>query len=106
MTPTLSPTTALTPDDELHWLALRMTPGLGTRSAISLVQRFRTPQEILRAPRHELEAAGVSAGLARSLHSGCAFDEAITQQHKIKEAGAQLIPFTDPRYPPRLRDIY
>jgi DNA processing protein len=96
----------LSPDDELHWLALRMTPGLGTRSAGILIQRFRTPQAILRAPRHELEGAGISAGLARSLHSGCAFDEAVTQQQKLTEAGATLIPLTDPRYPPRLRDIY
>jgi DNA processing protein len=83
-----------------------MTPGLGTRSAGILIQRFRTPQAILRAPRHELEAAGISAGLARSLHSGCAFEEAVTQQQKLAEAGAMLIPLTDPRYPPRLRDIY
>jgi DNA processing protein len=97
---------ALSPDDELHWVALRMTPGLGTRSAYLLIQRFRTPQEIMRAQREELEAAGLSPALARSIQSGCAFDEAVTQQQKMAEAGVQLIPLTDPRYPQRLKDIY
>ncbi len=96
----------LTSDDELHWLAIRVTPGLGTRTAVQLIERFRTPQAILRAPRSEIEAAGVSAGLARSIHSGCAFDEAVTQQQKLVEAGAVLIPLTDPRYPARLREIF
>jgi DNA processing protein len=104
--PSPAPIPTLTSDDELHWLAIRVTPGLGTRTAVQLIERFRTPQAILRAPRSELEDAGVSAGLARSIHSGCAFDEAVTQQQKLVEAGAVLIPLTDPRYPARLRDIF
>ena len=39
-------THALTREQELHWLALRMTPGLGTRSAGQLIQKLRTPETI------------------------------------------------------------
>jgi DNA processing protein len=91
---------------ELHWLALRMTPGLGTRTAVQLIGTFKTPQAVFRASRSELEAAGLSSGLAQSVASGCAFDDAVTQQQKLAEAGALVVPFTDSRYPPRLKEIF
>jgi DNA processing protein len=96
----------LTQDDVLHWLALKMTPGLGTRTAVRLIETFRTPQSIFRSSPSELEAAGLPQNLARSVASGCAFDEAVTQQQKLAEAKATLIPYTDPRYPQRLKEIF
>ncbi len=96
----------LTQEETLYWLALRMTPGLGTRKAGQLIEVFRTPQAIFRASRSELQAAGLSAGVAQSLASGCAFDDAAEQQQKASEAGAILVPITDARYPPALRDIF
>jgi len=96
----------LTSQDALYWLALRMTPGLGTRKAGQLLEIFRSPQAIFRASRSELQAAGLSAGVAQSLASGCAFDDAADQQTQIAKAGAVLIPLTDARYPPALRDIF
>ena len=97
---------AVTPDDGLYWLALRMTPGLGTRKAGQLLEVFRSPQAIFRASKSELQAAGLAASVAQSLASGCAFDDAADQQNLAAKAGAQLIPLTDPRYPPALRDIF
>jgi DNA processing protein len=96
----------MTRETELHWLALRMTPGLGTRTAGQLIGTFKTPQAVFRASRSELEAAGVSSGLAQSIASGCAFDDAVTQQQKLAEAGATVVPLTDPRYPARLKEIF
>jgi DNA processing protein len=96
----------LTRETELHWLALRMTPGLGTRTAVQLIETFKTPEAVFRASRSELEAAGVSQGLAQSVSSGCAFDDAVTQQHKLTETGAVVIPLTDSRYPPSLKEIF
>lgn len=93
-------------DDELHWLALRMVPGLGTRKAGQLIGIFRTPQAIFRASRSELEGAGLAAGVAQSISSGCAFEDAVTQQQKLAEAGAFLVPINDPSYPPKLKEIY
>ncbi|HUA86600.1 MAG TPA: DNA-processing protein DprA [Bryobacteraceae bacterium] len=93
-------------DEELHWLALRLVPGLGTRKAGQLIGLFRTAQAIFRASRSELEAAGLPPGIAQSIASGCTFEEAASQQEKLKEFGAQLISLIDPRYPPRLLDIF
>lgn len=97
---------AITAEEELHWLALRMVPGLGTRRIGLLLERLRTPQAIFRASASELEAAGLSGAIARSVSSGCSFDDAASQQQKMREAGAQLIPLSDSRYPEALRKIY
>jgi len=97
---------ALTADDELHWLALRMVPGLGTRKLGLLIEIFRTPQAIFRASRSEIESAGIMPGVAQSIASGCAFEDAVDQQHKLTQAGAMLVPVTSAAYPPRLREIY
>ncbi len=96
----------LTQEETLYWLALRMTPGLGTRKAGQLIEVLRTPQAIFRASRSELQSLGISAGVAQSIASGCAFDDAAEQQNKAAEAGAMLVPVTDSRYPPALRDIF
>jgi len=93
-------------DEELHWLALRLVPGLGTRSAGKLIAQFRTPQAIFRASRTELEGAGLSGALAQSIASGCTFEDAVVQQEKMLEAGTAAIAITDPRYPALLREIF
>jgi len=93
-------------DEEIDWLALRMVPGLGARTAAKLLERFRTPGAIFRASRSELENVGASAALAQAIMSGCAFEDAATQQQKMQASGAVAIPISDSRYPPRLREIF
>src|SRR5438445_9948197 len=97
---------SLSQDEELHWLALRMVSGLGARKAGKLIERFRTPQAVLRASRTELEAAGVSGAVAQSIASGCSFDEAIEQQRQMDAAETVAISISDPRYPAMLREIF
>lgn len=93
-------------EEELYWLALRLVPGLGTRKAGVLIERLRTPQAVFRASRTELECLGISGAIAQSIVSGCAFDEAVQQQDKMREAGAVVITMGDPRYPDLLRQIF
>ena len=97
---------AISKEEELHWLALRLIPGLGMRKAGQLLDRFRTPHAIFRASREELEGAGLSGSVAQSIASGCTFDDAVDQQQKILETGARLIPWSDPAYPQRLKEIF
>jgi DNA processing protein len=97
---------ALTQEDVLHWLALRMVPGLGTVSTIRLLTRLKSPQAIFRASTTELEAAGLSAAQARNVSSGCSFDDAVDQQQKLMSFGAQIITYHDSRYPQQLREIF
>src|SRR5215475_12513798 len=53
----------LSREEEIYWIALTLVPGLGTRTANKLLDRFRTPQAIFRSSRTELETAGVSAAI-------------------------------------------
>jgi DNA processing protein len=99
-------TAPLRREEELYWLALKLVPGLGTRTSNKLLDRFRSPQAIFRASRTELEGAGVSGAVAQSIASGCTFDDAAAQQEKIAQAGATLITIGDPRYPQPLREIF
>ena len=78
---------SLTREQELDWLALRLVPGLGARTAAKLLERFRTPRAILRASRTELEASGVAGSVAQSISSGCAFEDAVVQQEKMLASG-------------------
>jgi DNA processing protein len=96
----------LTSEDELYWLALRMVPGLGTRRIGLLLERMPTPRAIFRASPSELEGAGLPGALARSISSGCSFDDAASQQQKLRQAGAQIVTLGDSRYPDALRRIF
>ncbi len=54
-------TYSISREEELHWLALTLVPGLGARTANKLLDRFRTAQAIFRASHSELEATGIKA---------------------------------------------
>ncbi|MGA8027035.1 MAG: DNA-processing protein DprA [Bryobacteraceae bacterium] len=96
----------VTQEETLHWLALRMVPGLGPVGTRRLLDKLKSAQAIFRASASELEATGISPAQARNLASGCSFEDAIDQQQKLLNAGAQLISIQDGRYPERLREIY
>jgi DNA processing protein len=100
------PPLVLSREEELHWLALKLIPGLGSRTSAKLLDRFRTPQAIFRASRTELEAAGVSGAVAQSIASGCTFEDAVAQQEKMAETGTVVVTMGDSRYPRPLREIF
>jgi DNA processing protein len=93
-------------EEELHWLALKLIPGLGTRIAGKLIQQFRTPMAVFRASRTELECAGASGAVAQSIASGCTFDDAVAQQQRVLDTGTTTVAISDPEYPQLLREIY
>jgi DNA processing protein len=100
------PTLAISAEEELHWLALRMAPGLGILRSMRLIEKWKSPLAVFRASASELEASGLSPALARSIASGCSFEEAADQQGQLREIGARMISIQDPLYPQRLRNIY
>jgi DNA processing protein len=101
-----APVSVTTHEDELHWLALRLVTGLGARTAVKLAGQVSSIRELFRMPAEDLAALGLSGSAARSLASGCTFDEAVSQHEKLNAAGAALVPYSDPRYPPLLKEIY
>ena len=103
LAPALS--TRLSHEEELYWLALRLVHGLGPVRTLPLLDAYQTPQAIFRASVSELEDHGLSGGVARSLISGCTFEDAAQQQQKMREAGAVLLPFGYPGYSTPLANI-
>ena len=99
-------TAIVSQEEVLHWLALRLVPGLGTVGSLKLLEKLKSPQAIFRASASELEGAGMSPAQARNISSGCSFEDAVDQQQKMLNAGAHLISIQDARYPRRLREIF
>ena len=99
-------TSTLNQEEELHWLALILVPGLGARKTGALIEKFRTPLAIFRASLTELEATGIAGSAARSIASGCTFEDAVMQQEKLRACGAMAVAISDPRYPQLLREIF
>jgi DNA processing protein len=93
-------------EDELHWLALRLIPGLGARKSVPLVEKLRSPQAVFRSSRSQLEGLGLSGTVAQTIASGCTFEDAAEQHRLMLEHGVLLISCHDPRYPASLRELY
>lgn len=92
--------------EELLWLALRLTPQLGARRAVNLVERLGSPSAIFQMEAWELEGLGVLPSVARTIEAGSAMDEAIDQQRLLRATGTEILTIMDPRYPPLLRSIF
>lgn len=100
-------TTRIRTDEELlHWLAFRLTPGLGPKKAGELLARFGSPVAVFRATVSELEAAGLPGTVARSVASGCAFEDAAEQHDRLRRSGAQAVALGDEAYPRLLAEIF
>ena len=92
----------------LYWLALHLTPGLGAQRALRLVKIFGHPEGIFHASLSEMQAAmpQLPKATAESIHAGIAFEDAADEMRKAEGAGVQVVPYQDPRYPARLKEIY
>ena len=106
MSPVTTSNIPLTNEEELYWLALRMMPGLGARRSGLLLKRLGGVRNIFHASEAELEGAGAPGALARSIASGCSFEDAAAQQQKIRDVGVTLVTLGDARYPEMLRGFF
>jgi len=100
------PAEASSQQTELYWLALHLVPGLGARNALKLIRTFGDPQQAFHASLTELQSLGLREAVAQAIHAGISFEDAANEQRKAEAAGAEIIPFQDPRYPQRLKEIY
>jgi DNA processing protein len=93
-------------DEYAPWLALGRVKGLGCVGFKKLTARFADPMQIFSASFSELEQV---EGLHRDVIDGLlGFSDWVDIENEIRrarEAGIDLIPFTSPNYPARLRVI-
>ena len=93
-------------ETQLYWLALHLVPGLGARNALKLIKSFGDPERVFHASLTELRSWGLRQAVAQAIHSGISFEEAAEEARKVEGAGVEIIPFQDPRYPARLKEIF
>jgi DNA processing protein len=93
-------------DASLPWLALRLTPGLGSRLSAKLLRQFGSPEGIFRASLTELEACRLPAATAQAVASRSAFRDAETELVEIRRIGCHLLHWEETSYPRRLLEIY
>jgi DNA processing protein len=102
----LSPSQRDAEEEQLHWLALRLLPGLGNRVALRLVNELGSAAGVFRASSTELEALGVRSDVLRNLATGTVFDQASREAEQARQLGISLVTIRDELYPPLLREIF
>jgi DNA processing protein len=102
----LSPSQREAEEEQLHWLALRLVPGLGNRVALRLVNELGSATGVFRASPTELEALGVRSDALRNLATGAVFDHAAREAEQARQLGISLVTIRDETYPPLLREIF
>ncbi len=93
-------------EDELAWLALTLTPGLGPRRILEAVKKLDTPSQIFELSLTELEALQLSAGAAQYFFDGKGRRAAEGEWAALDAMGAKVVTYSSPMYPERLREIY
>lgn len=81
-----------------------MVKGLERFSLSGVFERFGSPAEIFAESRASLEL--FSADFARCIKAFDSWDRVEKEMRLVEEAGADVIAFTDPEYPPLLREIH
>src|ERR1051326_5326587 len=92
--------------NNIYWLALSLTPGLGPTRGRKLVERFAGIQDVFHASLTELEAQNLQAHSAQHIALGKSLELATDEIAKAAAGGIQIICRDDESWPARLREIY
>jgi DNA processing protein len=88
-----------------HWLALSLTPGVGSTLFKRLLDRFDRPEAVFRSTLHELlQIEGLGEKVAKEILKGPRGVE--RELKRVEETGAAVLTLKDEAYPRRLKEIY
>jgi DNA processing protein len=94
-------------EDIFYWLALSLTPGLGSILIKRLLDRFKTPEAVFRAPLKELlKIEGLGEKVASEIQKGPLEKVVERELSLLEEMGGKIVTLKDDDYPKRLEDIY
>jgi len=97
---------AVEASDQLAWMSLILSPGMGATRTLRSMAKMGQPQELLAMSLTELESVGLTAAAAQFVFDGRARAAAEAEIKRIDEAGASFLTYDDVAYPERLREIY
>ena len=94
-------------DEVFYWLALSLVPGVGSTLFKRLLDRFKTPEAVFRAPSKELSSVeGLGEKVIRAIARG-PFEKRVERElYLLEKTGGKILTSGDPAYPKRLKDIY
>ncbi|MFL6213802.1 MAG: DNA-processing protein DprA [Blastocatellia bacterium] len=90
----------------IDWIALTFVPGVGSRTAAMLIERFGSPAACFEASAAQLEAAGLRRESIDALRRGDAREQAAAQLRLLEALGGEALTLNDARYPALLRETY
>lgn len=94
-------------DASLSWLALGLTPGLGSRLAARVLRKFGSPDGVFRASLADLESCNLPAQAVQSIVKKESFKRAEKELDGVRKiANCRLLNWTEPEYPQTLLQIY
>ncbi len=94
-------------EEVFYWLALNLTPGIGSTLMRRLLDRFNTPEAVFHAPMKELsKIEGLGEKVAQEIRKGPLEKVVERELSLLREVGGRVITLKDEEYPKRLKDIY
>jgi len=94
-------------EEIFHWLALSLTPGVGSVLIKRLLDRFKTPEAVFSSPMKELlKIEGLGGKVARQIQKGPLEKGVERELSLLGKVGGKIVTLKDDDYPKRLRDIY
>ena len=93
--------------DLFHWLALSLTPGVGSVLFKRLLERFETPEAVFRASAADLlSVEGVGERIVGEIQRG-SFEKKVERELSLlQRVGGTIVTLDDEVYPSRLKNIY
>ncbi|RPJ04535.1 MAG: DNA-protecting protein DprA, partial [Deltaproteobacteria bacterium] len=93
--------------ESFYWLGLSLTPGVGTILFKRLLERFKVPEAVFRAPMKELlQIEGLGEKVATEIRKGPPENRVQKELQLVKEAGGFLLTLEEDAYPKRLKEIH
>lgn len=92
--------------DDLAWLALALTPGMGPRRILEAFRRLESAAQIFHLSLTELESLQLTAPAAQFVFDGQACKAAEAEWSAMESIGGRIVSFGCSQYPARLREIF
>lgn len=94
-------------EDIFYWLALSLTPGVGSILIKRLLDRFKTLEAVFRASLKELvRIEGLGERVAGEIQKGPSEKVVKRELSLLEKTGGRIVTLKDDDYPARLKDIY
>ncbi|MGI8771977.1 MAG: DNA-processing protein DprA [Acidobacteriaceae bacterium] len=90
----------------LAWLALTLTPGIGSIRLLRVIRRLREPESLFQLSLTELEALQIPVEATRFIAEGQARQAAEQEWQRVEQSGGAILTYSDPEYPERLKEIF